>query len=454
VTPSHDPSGPPPPSVASIAEHLFRHEAATLVATLTRIFGLERLRLAEDVVQESLIRALQTWPYYGVPDNPAAWITQTAKNLALDVIRREAVFRTKEGDVAAALEHIAADIVAREEAASEHGIKDDRLRMMFVCCHPAIGEELQVALALKTLCGFSAAEIARAFLTNEATIAKRLTRAKQRIRDARLAFEIPAGDALAARLDAVARTLYLLFNEGYKASSGDALVRAELCHEAIRLATLLVEHPAGDQPRTHALLALMLLNAARLPARTDADGALLRLDEQDRTRWDQRLIGRGMVHLARSATGDELSALHLQAAIAARHCAAPTYEVTDWPGILAFYDRLVDIDGSPVVALNRAVALANVDGPEAGLEALDRISRRGELQAYYLLFSVRGELEARLGRFDSATAHFRRALALTSMTSEQAFLARRIRECDAARAPAHPAPAHPVLFDLAHSSLE
>ena len=420
-----------PSSVASITEDLFRHESGKLVSTLTRIFGLERLRLAEDVVQEALIRALQTWPFYGVPDNPAAWITQTAKNLALDAIRREAVFRTKEADVAAGLEQMAADIVASEQVASEHDIKDDRLRMMFACCHPVIAEELQVALALKTLCGFSAPEIARAFLTNEATIAKRLTRAKQRIRDAGVAFEIPAGDELAARLDAVLRTLYLLFNEGYKASSGDALVRAELCREAIRLATLLVEHPAGDQPRTHALLALMLLSAARLPTRADADGTLLRLDEQDRSRWDQALIGRGMLHLARSAAGNELSALHLQAAIAACHCAAPAYESTDWPGILALYDRLVEIDGSPVVALNRAVALANVEGPQAGIEAIDRIGVRGELESYYLLYSVLGDLEARLGRFDNAAAHFRRALALTSLTSEQAFLSRRLHECEA-----------------------
>ena len=233
-----------PTSVAEIAEHLFRHEAGKLVATLTRIFGLERLRLAEDVVQEALIRALQTWPFHGVPDNPSAWITQTAKNLALDVIRREAVFRTKEAEVAAGLERMAADDASSAVDASENDIKDDRLRMMFVCCHPAIGEEFQVALALKTLCGFSSEEIARAFLTNEAAIAKRLTRAKQRIRDARLEFEIPAGEELAARLDVVLHTLYLLFNEGYKASSGDSLVRAELCHEAIRLA-----HAAGGPSR-------------------------------------------------------------------------------------------------------------------------------------------------------------------------------------------------------------
>jgi RNA polymerase sigma factor (sigma-70 family) len=425
-----------PSNVAEIAEHLFRHEAGKLVATLTRIFGLDRLRLAEDVVQEALIRALQTWPFHGVPDNPSAWITQTAKNLALDVIRREAVFRTKEAEISAGLERMAADDASSAVDASENDIKDDRLRMMFVCCHPAIGEEFQVALALKTLCGFSSGEIARAFLTNEATIAKRLTRAKQRIRDARLEFEIPASDELAARLDVVLHTLYLLFNEGYKASSGDSLVRAELCHEAIRLALLLAGHPAGDQPRTHALLALMLLNAARLPGRADADGTLLRLDEQDRTRWDVALIGRGMVHLARSAAGQELSDLHLQAGIAACHAAAPTYDATDWPRILSLYDRLVAMDASPVVALNRAVAVANVHGPRAGIDAVNEIRNRPELDSYHLLFAVLGELEARLGRFDVAAGYFERAVTLTAVKSEQAFLERRLRECEANMPPA------------------
>jgi RNA polymerase sigma factor (sigma-70 family) len=425
------PDAPRSATVADIAENLFRHEAARLLATLTRIFGLDRLSLAEDVVQEALIRALQTWPYHGVPDNPAAWITQTAKNLALDVIRREAVFRTKEAEIAAGLERMAAEAGSRARDASEHAITDDRLRLMFVCCHPAIAEESQVALALKTLCGFSAGEIARAFLTSEATIAKRLTRAKQKIREASLELEIPTGAELETRLDAVLRTLYLLFNEGYKASSGESLVRAELCHEAIQLATLLAEHPAGDQPRTHALLALMLLHAARLTTRTDAEGSLLRLEEQDRGRWDQALIGRGMAHLARSAAGPELGELQLQAGIAACHCVAPTYEATDWRLILSLYDRLVELGGSPVVALNRAVAVANVHGARAGIEAVMAIRGRDELESYHLLFAVLGDLEARIGRFDVAAGHFERAAELTAMTSEKAFLLRRRRQCEA-----------------------
>src|SRR5437867_9178860 len=241
-----------------------------MVATLTRIFVVEHLTLSEDVVQEALARALQTWPFYGIPKNPSAWIMRASRNLALDVVRREKVFRDKEPEIIRLVER---QSPAPEAAIyPEQEIADDRLRMMFVCCHPLIPAEAQVALALKTLCGFSVTEISRAFLTTDAAIAKRLTRAKQRIREARIPFEIPAGGELARRLDGVLQSLYLLFNEGYKASSGEKLVREEICHEAIRLTALLAEHPAGDQPRTHALLALMLLTAARTPTRVDADG--------------------------------------------------------------------------------------------------------------------------------------------------------------------------------------
>ena len=253
--------------VSQLVEHLFRHESGKMVATLTGIFGIEHLNLAEDVVQEALARALQTWPYRGIPENPAAWIMRASRNLALDVVRRERVFRAKEPEIARLMER---DGSAPEAAIfSEHEIADDRLRMMFVCCHPVIPPEAQVPLALKTLCGFSVTEISHAFLTTEAAIAKRLTRAKQKIQEAQIPFEIPTGDELTRRLDSVLQSLYLLFNEGYKASSGENLVREELCDEAIRLTELLEQHRASNQPKTHALLALMLLNAARIPARQD-----------------------------------------------------------------------------------------------------------------------------------------------------------------------------------------
>jgi RNA polymerase sigma-70 factor (ECF subfamily) len=302
--------------------------------------------------------------------------------------------------------------------------------MMFTCCHPLIAQEMEVALALKTLCGFSPAEIARAFLTSEAAIAKRLTRAKQRIREARIAFEIPVGEELTRRLDGVLQTLYLLFNEGYKASGGEHLIRAELCHEAICLTTLLAEHPAGDQPRSHALLALMLLNGARLPARLDAEGNILRLEEQNRSQWDQAMIARGLYHLMQSTAGDEVSEYHLQAGIAACHCAALDYESTDWPRILSLYDRLNELDDSPVVALNRAVAVAHVHGPRAGIEAVEAIHDRQQLNCYYLLYAVLGEFEADLDHRQAAMKHFCKALELATMKSEQIFLTKKIHELD------------------------
>ncbi len=376
--------------IPGLTDHLFRHEAAKLVAVLTGIFGIERWQLAEDVVQEAMVRALQTWPYYGVPKNPAAWLTQAAKNLALDTLRREKNFQEKQPQIISHIEQLPGEASGDHSPAFENEIKDDRLRMMFVCCHPLISREDQVALALKTLCGFSPPEIAKAFLTTEAAIAKRLTRAKQRIREAGIRFEIPEGDELARRLDAVLQSLYLLFNEGYKASSGESLIREDLCQEAIRLTQLLGEHLAGNQPKTHALLALMLLNAARIPSRMDAEGNLLRLQEQDRSRWHQPMIARGMFHLAHSAAGNELSEYHLQAGIAACHCAARDYASTDWGHILEMYDRLVAFDDSPVVALNRAVAVAEVYGPQVGIEAVGAIRNLQSLEAYYLLHAVLG----------------------------------------------------------------
>jgi RNA polymerase sigma factor (sigma-70 family) len=416
--------------ISHLTEHLFRHEAGKLVAVLTGIFGIERLQLAEDVVQEAMVRALQTWPYYGVPKNPAAWLTQAAKNLALDTIRREKTFQDKQPQIIALIEQRAGDADGAESPKFENEIKDDRLRMMFVCCHPLIPAEAQIALALKTLCGFSPPEIAKAFLTTEAAIAKRLTRAKQRIREARIAFEIPEGDELARRLDGVLQSLYLLFNEGYKASSGESLIREDLCQEAIRLTGLLAEHPAGNRPRTHALLALMLLNAARIPSRVDAEGNLLRLQEQDRSRWDQPMLARGMFHIAQSAAGHEISDYHLQAGIAACHCAAQDYASTNWPQIVELYDRLVEFDDSPVVALNRAVALAEVHGPQAGIEAVNAIRNLQSLDSYHLLHAVLGEFEARLNHPRAAAAHFQKAMQLAEIKVEQAFLARRLAACE------------------------
>ena len=278
--------------------------------------------------------------------------------------------------------------------------------------------------------GFSVIEISRGFLTTEAAIAKRLTRAKQKIQEVHIPFEIPVGDELARRLESVLQSLYLLFNEGYKASSGDKLVREELCGEAIRLAELLAQHRAGNQPKTHALLALMLLNAARTAAREDDEGNLLRLEDQDRTRWDQTMIARGMSHLRRSAAGGEISEYHLQAGIAACHATAVDYQSTDWARILSLYDRLMEFDGSPVIALNRAVAVANVHGPHAGLKAVRAIRDREKLASYYLFYSVIGELEMRLNNPEAAAEQFRKAFELADTKSERAFLLKRLQACE------------------------
>ncbi|MDB6133976.1 MAG: polymerase sigma factor [Verrucomicrobiales bacterium] len=437
VDPDSAPMPAAPPEleeVAGLAGHLFRQESGKMVSVITGLFGLDRLQLAEDVVQEALVRALKVWPFYGIPKNPAAWLMLTAKNLALDFLRREKTFRGKQTQIIADLESrgpVDTGSDGGDGPLFEDEIQDRRLRLIFACCHPQIPPEARTALALKTLCGLSPAEIASAFLTTEAAIAKRLTRARQRIQEQGIPFEIPSGPDLPPRLDAVLQVLYLLFNEGYKASSGDSLLREELCHEAIRLVLLLTEHPATRLPRTHALLALMFLDAARLPARTDSGGQLLRLQEQDRSKWSRPLMMRGMQQLGLAAAGDELSGYHLQAGIAACHCLAPDFKSTDWQAILAHYDQWLRLDDSPVIALNRAVALAQIHGPQAGKDAITAMPHREQLEGYYLLHAVLGEFEARLGGPAAAADHFRQALGLTESASERRFLTRRLHQCTA-----------------------
>ncbi|MCW1924644.1 sigma-70 family RNA polymerase sigma factor [Luteolibacter arcticus] len=412
------------PEIPRLAEHLFRQEAGKMISALTGIFGVHRLQLAEDVVQEALIRALQTWPYYGVPANPAAWLMQTAKNRALDLLRREKFFNDKQDEIAASLERL-----PEEGPQFDDEIRDHRLRLIFTCCHPQIPHDDRTLLALKTLCGFGIPEIASAFLASEAAVAKRLTRAKQKIEDLRIPYEIPSGNELAERLDAVLQVLYLLFNEGYKASNGDALVRADLCEEAIRLAVHLAEHPRTDSPRVHALTALMLLNASRLPARESPEGELLTLERQDRGKWDRQKIARGMLHLAQATSGETLSEYHLQAGIAACHATAQDDASTDWTRILAHYDHWMAMSRSPLVALNRAVALAKVQGAESALEAIAAISDRRLLESYHLYHAVLGDLAQQLGRDHEAADHFREAIRRTAVEAERVFLTEKLGSC-------------------------
>ncbi len=415
--------------ISGITERLFRHEAGKLVSMLTGIFGTARLQLAEDVVQEAMVRALQTWPYHGVPDNPAAWLMQTAKNRALDVIRREKFFHDKQPEIISSLEQWPTEPFEEEAPRFDDEIKDDRLRLIFACCHPLLPEDAKTALALKTLCGFSPAEIASAFLSTEAAVAKRLVRARQKIAELGIPFEIPSGQELTERLDGVLKVIYLVFNEGYSATTGDSVVREELCYEAIRLASVMVSHPVADHPKLHALLALMFLNGARLPAREDGEGNILRLKDQDRSLWDRRMIGQGLLHLGRAVDSAEITEYHLQAGIAACHCTAESDERTDWRKILMYYDRWVGMSDSPVVALNRAVALARVKGPDAGLYALEILLEKGQLDSYYLLHAVLGDLEERRNHLPAAARHFETALQLTEVKSEQVFLARRLMDC-------------------------
>lgn len=410
------PHGERSPSV--VADDLFRREGARLVASLAAHLGTHRLQLAEDVVQEALVRALQTWPYRGIPENPAAWLTQAAKNLALDTLRREQTWQRKEAQITAEQERW----LTRDESEDEHHLADDTLRMLFVCFHPQLSIEAQLALALRTVCGLGPAEIGAAFLTSEAAIAKRLVRARQLIRDLRLPFAVPDASELPRRLDGVLAALYLLFNEGYKASSGDRLIRDELCHEAIRLTRLLGTHPATTQPATKALLALMCLNAARLSARVNLAGEIVRLHHQDRSQWDACLIEEGILALGAASTGEIISPYHLEAGIAACHCLAADEALTDWPRILSLYDQLLLLKPTPIVAMNRSVALSRVRGPREALTALECIPNRHSLEAQHLYHAIRASFIAKLGQPAEARAAYQRAADLAQCDAEREFL--------------------------------
>ncbi len=410
--------------VGSLVDDLFRRQYGRLVAGLTRVFGPARLDLVEDMVQEALMRALRRWPYEGIPREPEAWLVQVARNLALDALRRRAMADRK----LAELERWAASAV--DPVATEpKEVADDTLRLIFTCCHPALSCESRVALTLKTLCGLGVPEIARALLAKDATVAQRLTRAKAQLQREQVAFEVPSSDDLDGRLDSVLEVLYLLFNEGYAAAQGEDLVRLELVREAIRLADLLLSMPRTAQPRVHALFALFLFQAARVPARQDGDGALLTLAQQDRSRWDRRVLAAAWHHFERSMSGAEVTAYHLEAAIASAHAAAPTYAQTDWPTILRRYDQLAALVATPIVRLNRAVAVAKVHGAAAGLAELDALVARGQLADYHLLHATRAQFQWSGGDRAGAMASFAAAQACACSLPERRLLEQRERAC-------------------------
>ncbi len=411
------------------SDHLFRREAGRMVATLTRIFGVHNLALAEDVVQDAFCRALEVWKFRGVPENPSAWLMTTAKNRAIDVLRRERTARTFAPELARLLESEWTLAPAVEELFTSKAIQDDQLRMMFSCCHPRLSEEAQVALVLHILCGFSVSEVASAFVSTHAAMEKRISRAKKVFAGSKKLFDIADSEDFAARLVAVNRALYLLFNEGYHGASPESAVRAELCQEAMRLAALLREHPLASTPATYALSALMCFHAARLPARLDSSGDLRSLFDQDRSQWDANLVAEGQRLLDLSASGPELTEYHVEAAIAWVHTTAHGAEDTDWSMIVSLYDKLIVIRPSPVVALNRAIAIAQREGPLRGLEEIRAIAGSDRLASYPFYHAALGEFELRYGRYEIACEHFLTAGSLARNPMERRFLENRAAAC-------------------------
>lgn len=403
----------------ALVEHFFRHEYGRLVAGLVHRFGARWLSLAEDAVQAALLRAVQSWPRRGVPDNPAAWLRRAAYNSAIDSIRREATF-------AELLPKIAPPPPEPPPPDLDRPLDDDPLRLLFICCHPELSVESQLALSLKVVCGFGVTEIARGLLATEAAVLKRLTRAKEVLREAGMnADPLPEAELLARR-DSVHAILYLLFNEGYHSSRSDALLRHDLCEEAIRQADMLARHPTLGSPAGEALLALMLLHAARFDARQEASGELVLLEDQDRERWDRSLIVAGMNWLSRAARGEQLTAYHLEAAIAAEHCRAASYATTDWKRIVELYDLLCRLKPNWLSELNRAIAVGCLHGPRAGLRRLLEIEKDTGAR-YSHLHTAIGELYRRCGESERARQHFAEALKLAANDSEKEHLLRRLQ---------------------------
>lgn len=401
--------------VPELVDHLFRHESGRLSASLAAVFGPGKLDLIEDVVQEALIEALRHWRFRGVPDNPAAWLTQVAKRRAFDALRRDATLRRHEPKLRAWAE--------RNAYARAHDELDEQVRLMLMCCHPELPREQRIALTLKLVAGLGTGEIARAFLISDSAAAQRLVRAKRAIREGGISMEMPEPEELRPRLRSVLETVYLLFNEGYSAGEGEDVIQRDRLEEACRLGAMLVHDERTASPAAHALLALMLFHASRLETRSDAEGALLLLEDQDRTRWDRDLIARGFHHLQCSAAGDELTAYHLEAGIAAVHARSASFDQTNWDEIVSLYDMLREIKPGPVVGLNRAVAIAMARGTHAGLAELDSI---GPLDRYAQASIVRGELLRRAGRNDEAREQFERALAMPCSKPQRALVNRKL----------------------------
>jgi RNA polymerase sigma-70 factor (ECF subfamily) len=407
-------------SALATVDSVYRAESRRVLATLIRLLG--DFDLAEEALHEAFAAAVEQWPREGVPGNPRAWLVSTGRFKAIDRIRRRARFDVSLEDVAEQVESIADPYVGADPDA----VEDDRLRLIFTCCHPALAPDAQVALTLREVCGMTTEEIARAYLTGPSTVAQRIVRAKGKIRDARIPYEVPGRSELPERLDSVLRAIYLVYNEGYLATSGEALTRHDLSAEAIRLGRLLVE--LLPEPEAVGLLALMLLQESRRAARATTSGDLVLLADQDRSRWNHEQIADGTALVEGALGSGRAGPYAIQAAIAALHAAAPTADATDWPQIVALYDVLLRMEPSPVIELNRAVAVAMRDGPGAGLAIVDALLARGDLADYRFAHATRADLCRRMGRAAEARSAYRRALDLTQQASERRFLERRLAE--------------------------
>jgi len=398
------------------------------VAVLTKLFGLQNLQLAEDVVQDTLLKAFNTWKINGLPQNPSAWLFTAARNKAVDVLRQQKRQEEVSKNLGPLLQSEYTLVPTVQEFVNTNSIDDDQLRMMFVCCHPSLSTEAQVSLILRTLCGFSVAEIAKAFVTGYDTIEKRLTRARQSFRDNHVQFELPAATELDSRLDNVLLAIYLLFNEGYNSTQHEDLIRKDLMHEAMQLCQLILRSPAVDHGKVHALMALICFTASRNEARLDADGHILLLKDQDRGKWNATLISKGIFHLEESTSGDQMSKYQLEAGIAYEHARAASYASTNWKNILQCYDLICRFYPSPIVELNRAIAISELHGPAEGIKAIEGIAQLSSLKKYYLLPATLGELHLQLKQHELANQYFAEAIQLTSSAAEKKLLQQKMKK--------------------------
>ncbi len=416
----------PQATIHQTIDHLFRHESGKITAVLTRLLGFRNLETAQDIVQDTLMQAMNTWSYNTIPINPAAWLYTVAKNKAIDFIRREKRFRELGSQYAYLLQSEYSLSPTVNNIFLENEIQDSQLRMMFACCHPLIPPASQIALTLKTLCGLSVNEIANAFLTTDETIAKRIYRAKEKINSAGIEMVAPEGQELQERIDAVLKSLYLLFNEGYNSSNPDHLIREDLCAESIRLCHLLTQQSLTRFPRTYALLSLFCFQASRLQARLDDKGHIIILKYQDRSKWNRSLIQKGFTCLDMAAEPFEVSAYHLEAAIASLHAASPSFDKTDWKSIYHLYELLYQLQPNPIVAMNKGIASAYAISKQHALEELHKING---LHTHHLYFASLGEIYLDMKEPEKAKQQFERALLLTTSISEKQFLAEKIGLC-------------------------